>query len=37
VCKIAESMIAEIVDGEVTEKCDRAASPKCRFTVKHAA
>ena len=36
VCKIAESMIAEIVDGEVTETCDRTASPKCRFLIKHA-
>ena len=33
VCKIAESMIEEIVCRPVTETCDRTATPKCRFTI----
>jgi len=33
VCKIAESMIGEIVGREVTEKCDRTAAPKCCFLI----
>jgi predicted ArsR family transcriptional regulator len=31
VCSAAESMIEGIVGTEVTEVCDRTASPKCRF------
>ena len=31
VCKVAESMIEEIVGKEVREVCDRTASPKCCF------
>ena len=34
VCKVTESMLSEILDAEVTEICDRTASPKCRFVVK---
>ncbi len=34
VCKIAESMVAEIVDRPVVEKCDRTDSPKCRFEIQ---
>lgn len=33
VCKIAESMIEEIVCKPVTETCDRTATPKCRFVI----
>ncbi len=33
VCKIAESMIEEIVGKPVTERCDRTATPKCRFAI----
>ena len=34
VCKVTESMLAEILDAEVEEICDRTASPKCRFVVR---
>ena len=33
VCKIAESMIAEMVGRGVTETCDRSARPKCCFQI----
>lgn len=33
VCKIAESMVEEIVGSEVREICDRTGSPKCRFQI----
>lgn len=33
VCKVAESMIEEIVGKAVEEKCDRSGSPKCCFQV----
>jgi len=33
VCRMAESMIEEIVGTEVREKCDRTASPKCCFEI----
>ena len=33
VCKVAESMISEIVGKEVKEVCDRTASPKCCFEI----
>lgn len=34
VCKIAESMIGEIVGQQVTETCDRTSAPKCRFAIE---
>lgn len=34
VCKVAESMIGEIVGTNVTETCDRTTSPKCRFQIE---
>ncbi|HLA96146.1 MAG TPA: hypothetical protein VK612_10525, partial [Pyrinomonadaceae bacterium] len=34
VCKVAESMIGEIVGTNVTETCDRTTSPKCRFVIE---
>ena len=37
VCKIAESMIAEIVGQPVTETCDRTSVPKCRFAIETSA
>jgi len=33
VCRIAESMIEEMVGLPVKEKCDRSASPKCCFVI----
>jgi predicted ArsR family transcriptional regulator len=36
VCKITESMIAEIVGTKVIEHCDRTSSPKCRFQLERA-
>ena len=33
VCKASEAMVEEIVGVKVTEVCDRASSPKCRFRV----
>lgn len=33
VCKVAESMVGEIVDRKVIERCDRTASPKCCFEI----
>jgi predicted ArsR family transcriptional regulator len=33
ICKVAESMISEIVGKPVHESCDRTASPKCRFAI----
>jgi predicted ArsR family transcriptional regulator len=34
VCRIAESMIEEMVGVPVKEKCDRTGSPKCCFVTK---
>jgi len=35
VCKMAESMLAEVVGRDVTEVCDRSGSlPKCRFEIR---
>lgn len=34
VCKVAESVVEEIVGTKVTEICDRTASPKCRFQIE---
>ena len=36
ICKVAESMISEIVGRSVNETCDRTASPKCRFVIETA-
>ena len=36
VCKIAESMISEMVGRGVTETCDRTARPKCCFQIAKA-
>ena len=36
VCKVAESMIEEIVGKPVRELCDRTASPKCCFEIDSA-
>lgn len=33
VCKVAESLVAEITGEEVTECCDRTGLPKCRFEI----
>lgn len=33
VCQIAESMVAEMLDRPVREKCDRTGFPKCCFEV----
>jgi predicted ArsR family transcriptional regulator len=34
VCKVAESLVGEIVGQKTTETCDRTASPKCRFVIE---
>jgi predicted ArsR family transcriptional regulator len=34
VCKVAESMVAEIVGLRTTETCDRSSTPKCRFKIE---
>lgn len=36
VCKLAESLVAEIVGEPVEEKCDRGGVPRCRFELKSA-
>ena len=36
VCRLAETLIAEIVKVPVEEKCDREGRPKCRFEIKNA-
>lgn len=33
VCRVAESMISEIVGAPVEETCDRTGSPKCSFKI----
>ncbi|MBX3283012.1 MAG: ArsR family transcriptional regulator [Acidobacteria bacterium] len=33
VCKVAESLVAEITGEKVVEKCDRTGLPKCRFEI----
>ena len=33
VCRLAESLVAEIVGTHVEEQCDREASPQCRFEI----
>jgi predicted ArsR family transcriptional regulator len=37
ICKVAESMVAEITGTPVRECCDRTSLPKCRFVLKMAA
>jgi predicted ArsR family transcriptional regulator len=34
VCRLAETLIAEIVKAPVEEHCDREGAPKCRFEIK---
>jgi predicted ArsR family transcriptional regulator len=36
VCRLAETLIAEIVGVPVEEHCDREAGPKCRFEIEAA-
>ena len=36
VCKVAESLVQEIVGEPVREECDRTAGPRCRFQVEAA-
>jgi len=33
VCRLAETLLSEIIGGEVRERCDRDGSPRCRFEV----
>jgi len=33
VCKLAETLVSEIVDKDVQEVCDRTGTPKCRFEI----
>jgi len=33
VCRLAESLVAEIVGAPVQEHCDRSGSPRCRFEI----
>ena len=35
VCRLAETLVAEIVKVPVEEKCDRTGRPKCRFELAH--
>jgi len=35
VCRLAESLVAEIVKAPVEEQCDRTSRPKCRFQIGH--
>lgn len=37
ICKVAESMVEEIVGSPVQEVCDRTGLPKCQFTIKNPA
>lgn len=34
VCKIAETLLSEIIGADVREKCDREGTPRCRFEVE---
>jgi len=36
VCKLAETLMAEIVGVQVQERCDRDGPPQCRFEIKKA-
>ena len=33
VCKLAETLLTEIIGSNVKEECDRDGRPKCRFRV----
>ena len=33
VCKLAETLLSEIIGAEVRERCDREGTPRCRFEV----
>ena len=33
VCRLAETLLSEIIGAEVRERCDREGSPRCRFEV----
>ena len=33
VCRLAETLVGEIVKVPVVEKCDRASRPQCRFEI----
>jgi predicted ArsR family transcriptional regulator len=35
VCRLAETLVAEIVKVPVEERCDRTGRPKCRFEISH--
>ncbi|HKU72929.1 MAG TPA: ArsR family transcriptional regulator [Pyrinomonadaceae bacterium] len=35
VCRLAESLVAEIVKAPVEERCGRSGRPKCRFEISH--
>jgi predicted ArsR family transcriptional regulator len=35
VCRLAETLIAEIVKVPVEERCDRNGRPKCIFEISH--
>lgn len=36
VCRLAETLVAQIVQAPVEEHCDRAGAPKCRFEIEAA-
>jgi predicted ArsR family transcriptional regulator len=33
VCRLAETLLPEIIGLEVRERCDRDGSPRCRFEI----
>ena len=33
VCKLAETLLAEIIGSKVKEECDREGTPRCRFHI----
>jgi predicted ArsR family transcriptional regulator len=35
VCRLAETLVAEVVKAPVVERCDREGRPKCRFEISH--
>ena len=35
VCQLAETLVAEIVQAPVVERCDREGRPRCRFEISH--
>jgi predicted ArsR family transcriptional regulator len=34
VCRLAESLVSEIVKAPVTERCEREGAPRCRFEIE---